>query len=139
MVDATRQTVPIWLTRRAVAKRLGKSVASVRRLEGRLLHPQRSQRGVWLFARDEVERVAAATPSKPRPRAVNEGEIASRAFEMFRAGEELRNVVLELRQHPRVIRELYDEWRIILSDGYDAKQRARDEREQERWIRSLRR
>jgi hypothetical protein len=58
---------------------------------------------------------------------------------LFRAGQELRNVVLELRQHPAVIRELYDEWRTSLSDGYDERRRAREEREHERWMRSIRR
>jgi hypothetical protein len=46
------------LTRAQVADRLGRSVATVRRLEGVVLHPSRGRRGVRLFAADEVERVA---------------------------------------------------------------------------------
>jgi hypothetical protein len=41
-----------------VARRLGRSLATVRRMEGVALHPTRSQRGVWLFDEAEVEEVA---------------------------------------------------------------------------------
>lgn len=46
------------LTRAQVAARLGKSVATVRRLEGVVLHPHRGRNGVRLFNPYEVERVA---------------------------------------------------------------------------------
>jgi hypothetical protein len=46
------------LTRAEVADRLGRSVATVRRLEGVVLHPSRGRRGVRLFDADEVDRVA---------------------------------------------------------------------------------
>jgi hypothetical protein len=46
------------LTRGQVAKRLGKSVATVRRLEGRELHPRRDTKGVLRFDPEEVEAVA---------------------------------------------------------------------------------
>jgi hypothetical protein len=45
------------LTRGQVAKRLGKSIATVRRMEGRALHPKRDQKGVLRFDPAEVERV----------------------------------------------------------------------------------
>jgi hypothetical protein len=45
------------LTRGQVAKRLGKSIATVRRMEGRALHPKRDQKGVLRFNPAEVERV----------------------------------------------------------------------------------
>jgi hypothetical protein len=47
-----------WLTRSQVARRLGKSVATVRRLESRVLHPKRGRSGTWLFDSDHVERLA---------------------------------------------------------------------------------
>ena len=47
-----------WLTRSQVARRLGKSVATVRRLESRVLHPKRGRSGAWLFDSDDVERLA---------------------------------------------------------------------------------
>src|SRR5579871_6249505 len=46
------------LTRSQVARRLQKSVASIRRVEGVLLHPVRDGRGVHRFRVDEVEALA---------------------------------------------------------------------------------
>ena len=43
------------LTRSQVARRLGKSIATVRRLEDRALHPVRGDHGVWLFDDWEVD------------------------------------------------------------------------------------
>jgi hypothetical protein len=48
------------LTRSQVAARLGKSIATVRRLEGVHLHPTRDAAGVHRFERDEVEQLASA-------------------------------------------------------------------------------
>ena len=45
------------LTRIQVARRLGKSIATVRRLEGRVLFPHRDWRGVHRFDEWEVERL----------------------------------------------------------------------------------
>src|SRR5688572_10799787 len=45
------------LTRRGVAKQLGKSVATVRRLEGSELHPTADACGVHRFPRAQVERL----------------------------------------------------------------------------------
>lgn len=47
------------LTRSQVAQQIGRSVATVRRMEGKSLHPQLGPRGVRLFDADEVEEVAA--------------------------------------------------------------------------------
>lgn len=46
------------LTRSGVARVLGKSIATVRRLEGTDLHPERDSNGVWLFDVGEVQGVA---------------------------------------------------------------------------------
>src|ERR1051326_2865811 len=43
------------LTRRQVARRLGKSVATVRRIEGILLEPIRDRRGIYRFDPNDVE------------------------------------------------------------------------------------
>lgn len=51
------------MTRREVAKRLGKSVAAVRRLEGVHLHPARDSRGVHRFDEDDVEALAERVAS----------------------------------------------------------------------------
>ena len=45
------------LTRAAVAKRLGKSIATVRRLEGKHLFPFRDHRGVHRFSETQVDMV----------------------------------------------------------------------------------
>lgn len=54
------------LTRSGVAKRLGKSIATVRRMEGAELHPIRDARGVLRFSVGEVERVACAEQHRSR-------------------------------------------------------------------------
>jgi len=81
------------LTRAGVAKRLGKSIATVRRLEHVELHPLRDARGVFRFREEEVERVARrqARPSGERrahsaplrlpPRAETEGDPDAEAAE----------------------------------------------------------
>jgi hypothetical protein len=46
------------LTRSQVARRLGKSLATVRRLEGSSLHPRRDDNGVHWFDESEVQRLA---------------------------------------------------------------------------------
>jgi len=46
------------MTRKQVALRLGKSLATVRRIEGVLLHPTRDARGVHQFDDSEVEALA---------------------------------------------------------------------------------
>lgn len=45
------------LTRGQVAKRLGKSIATVRRMEGGALHPKQDLNGIFRFDPTEVERV----------------------------------------------------------------------------------
>ena len=46
------------LTRSQVAKRLRRSIATVRRMEGHELHPQKDERGVHRFDAEEVAEVA---------------------------------------------------------------------------------
>jgi hypothetical protein len=50
--------MPGMLSRSAVAKLLGRSIATVRRLEGRELFPQRDRKGVLRFDEDEIAAVA---------------------------------------------------------------------------------
>jgi hypothetical protein len=54
------------LTRREVAATLQKSIATIRRLEGHVLHPQRDARGTHWFDLDEVERLRMA-PHRAKP------------------------------------------------------------------------
>ena len=50
--------LPAMLTRSAVAKRLRRSIATVRRLEGHDLFPKRDRKGVLLFDESEVAALA---------------------------------------------------------------------------------
>jgi hypothetical protein len=61
------------LTRAQVAKRLGKSIATVRRLEGEQLHPRRDEAGTHRFDAGEVERLAATVRIARRRRTSNVG------------------------------------------------------------------
>lgn len=60
------------LTRSQVARRLGKSIATVRRMEGVALHPQRDARGVQRFDPHEVERVARGRSALVLPKGLAE-------------------------------------------------------------------
>lgn len=52
------------LTRAQVAARLGKSIATIRRMEGRELHPRRDAHGVHRFCPKEVAAIARAPRTK---------------------------------------------------------------------------
>jgi hypothetical protein len=95
------------LTRKQVADRLGVGETSVRRLEGSRLHPVHRGRFVY-FDEREVESYAAE--HAPGRVTGSSGEIAAQAFELFRAGKGFRDVVIELRQTPERVRQLYREY-----------------------------
>jgi hypothetical protein len=98
------------LTRKQVAERLGMAENSVKRRDGFEFHPTRDGR---FFFYDPAEVEAYAHRSGSRTPTRGDGEIAARAFELFKAGKDFRDVVIELRQHPARIRELFREY----SDG----------------------
>jgi DNA-binding transcriptional MerR regulator len=106
------------LTRDDVAKRLGISVSTVRRLEGSKLHPLITATGVRRFKPDDVERVAAAlaanqnTPRNAEKAAVraaelSKGELAALVFERLEQRHSLAEIVIALRVPPDDVRELY--------------------------------
>ncbi len=95
------------LTRKQVASRLGIAETSVRRLEGTSLHPAHRGRFVF-FDAQEVEGYAAEHGGGRKGR--DHGEVAARAFELFRAGQDFRDVVIELRQSPERVRQLLREY-----------------------------
>ncbi|MBI2894418.1 MAG: hypothetical protein HYY06_12780 [Deltaproteobacteria bacterium] len=103
---------PGQLTRSQVAERLGTSIASVRRLEGKKLHPRRGPRGVWLFDPAELAAVAEEQTSSltAKPRRSADGDVAAEAFARFNRGLGPREVVVELRQPPHVIIGLHRVW-----------------------------
>jgi hypothetical protein len=118
------------LTRAQVALRLGVSSSTVRRMEGVCLHPTQDHRGTWLFAVAEVSALLATTPHatrRPRAsRAPSRGEIAARVFRLLSRGCSLRQIVVQTRQPPVVVRQLYREWMTNLSDG-ERQRRERNE------------
>lgn len=91
------------LTRSQVAQRLRRSLATVRRLEGTVLHPQRDARGVNRFDEDEVAALAIqlaksgsvwdAAPS-PQPTAYSHNQI-ERATPSSTDNHDLRKALAE--------------------------------------------
>ncbi len=116
------------LTRDDVAKRLGISVSTVRRYEGTRLEPAITDKGVRLFAVEQVERLAAAlaaaqsTPRGMQKAAVNaaqlsKGDLAALVFERLEQRHSLAEIVVALRVPPDDVRELYHAWLIGLCAG----------------------
>ena len=98
------------LTRAEVARKLGCSIPTVRRMEGTTLHPIQGADGIHRFAPIEVlramhERSARAVdPSK-------EGERDARVFEMLDAGIGAREIVTTLRLPIDVVLKLTERWK----------------------------
>lgn len=148
MHDPAKSGTQASLTRSEVAHHLGVSITTVRRMEGHQLHPSTDARGVHVFERAEVLVILEKRAQKPVTKRENPGEVAARVFELFKAGADLRKVVMAARVHPHVVRELYAEWlvtlvegenrrRIALANAEDRRERARMERDQRRWDQGL--
>jgi AcrR family transcriptional regulator len=116
------------LTRDDVAKRLGVSVSTVRRLEGSKLHPVVTNTGVRRFKPADVEQLAASlavTQNKPRNddkpviRAPErtKGELAAAVFERLEQRHSLAEIVIALHVTPEEVRELYHAWLVGLWAG----------------------
>jgi hypothetical protein len=123
------------LTRAQVARELQVSIATVRRLEKKKLHPKRDRDGVMRFDRREVIELAGQ-----RGREVPiEGKVAARVFSLFDRGASLREVVQESEQPPVVVRMLWLEYQTPLGEIPDHAARAggRAELEDERHDREL--
>jgi hypothetical protein len=91
------------LTRTEVARQLRVSIATVRRMEGRELHPRRRRDGTRLFDATEVATIATSRAVRPNAG----GEIAARACELFREGKGVVDVVIALRQSFDTVRSLF--------------------------------
>ena len=113
--ESTRQPAAAGpgLTRSQAAERLGTSVASIRRMEGKTLNPTKGPDGVYRFDPAEVDGLTAdsAAPSPARLRRSDAGELAAQAFVLFDNRLTPRQVVIELRQPPEVIEKLHRQWR----------------------------
>ena len=110
------------LTRPVVAEILQVSVATVRRLEGSLLHPQRDQDGAYVFAPAEVQDVARKRPPTSRRHESTSGQVAAAAFALFKQGIGPADAVIELEVPPEEMGRLHSQWerlnnRLILSEA----------------------
>jgi hypothetical protein len=74
------------LTRSGVAKRLGKSIATVRRMEGHELHPVKDENGVHRFDPEEVAEVARSRRSES---VADDSEAQLEQVQQERVAEEL--------------------------------------------------
>ena len=99
------------LTRDDVAKRLGVSISTVRRLEGRRLHPAIDSNSVRRFKASDVERLAKEIEAEQRsPRnaqqavvraaEMSRGELAALVFEKLEQRHSLSEIVIALRVPP---------------------------------------
>jgi hypothetical protein len=97
------------LTRSQVAKRLDRSVATVRKMEGRVLHPTRNERGVWLFDEADVEEVARDVEVSGRALTADHDEVSAAPWPTSEDVEEREPVTTpdrsEFEQAQRRIRE----------------------------------
>lgn len=115
-----------FLTRSEVATVLRVSIATVRRWQGKELHPCRDDAGMYLFDPQEVEAIRASRPPPPEPRPCKDpGDLAAEAFKLFRDGVDVRDVVISLQRPPGEIWALYEHWEtmgnaLVLSDEVHA-------------------
>lgn len=108
-----RQLERCTLRRHNVAELLAVSISTVRRLEGRSLHPVQSRDGVWWFDPEQVERLRASDTHRTRvqgARGKDPGRMAARVFEMLDAGCNIRQIVVRTRLEPHAVRELFREY-----------------------------
>jgi DNA-binding transcriptional MerR regulator len=116
------------LTRDDVAKRLGVSISTVRRLEGTRLHPSIDDKSVRRFKASDVERLAKDLQAEQRsPRnaqqavvrvaEIPKGELAALVFERLEQRHSLSEIVIALRVPPEDVRDLYHTWLVGLWAG----------------------
>lgn len=99
------------LTRGQVARRLGTSLSTVRRMEGEQLKAIIGPRGVHYFEETEIQAVfvrvrRARMPENERA----DGTLAAAAFALFQRGADAVAVVKELREAPEKIETLLGHW-----------------------------
>jgi len=113
-----------WLTRTEAAKRLGTTIAGIRRLEGKTLFPE-TIAGIGRFRPSEIAAILKSRPplSNPvspklrRPRWRNPGEEAASVFALFAKSKDLPEIVATLHVCPERVRMLYHHWITILKTG----------------------
>jgi hypothetical protein len=100
------------LTRGQVARRLGLSLSTVRRMEGVQLKPIVGERGVRYFEETEIQAVFVRVRRTRMPDDEHaDGTLAAAAFTLFRRGADVVAVVEELRGAPEKIEQLFEHWK----------------------------
>jgi hypothetical protein len=100
------------LTRSQVARRLGLSLSTVRRMEGAQLNPIVGERGVRYFEETEIQAVFVRVRRTRVPEDERvDGTLAAAAFRLFRNGADVIAVVEELRESPEKVERLFDHWK----------------------------
>jgi hypothetical protein len=108
---AMRTAVPSGsLTRSKVARRLGVSVTTLRRMEGTLLHPQTGEGGVRMFDAEEVEAAVIRVRRRERPEEPETGAVAAEVFTLFDEGVHPVDVIKKLLLAPNVVESLHVQW-----------------------------
>ncbi len=120
--DGSPAGMSTFLTRSEVATVLRVSIATIRRWQGKELHPRRDDTGAYLFDPQEVEAVRVRRPPPPETHPCKDsGALGAEAFKLFRDGVDVRDVVISLQRPPGEIWALYKQWEemgnaIVLSD-----------------------
>ena len=121
-VDETPPKLPEtdgWLTRNETSDMLRCSLQTLKNYETRgLLHPRHAlrrdrtgaDRVMLVYDPKELTKLPSKKPGGPSEFVREPGELAARAFEMFRHGCLLDEVVIELRETPERIDYLHERW-----------------------------
>jgi len=106
----TDTAVPVGtrLRRGEVAELAGISKSQVRRLEGTVLHPQVGPKGVRFFAEEEVRTLVSKRRTIGAER--HAGDVAAEVFQSLDAGVEPKDIVIQLRIAPGLVRDLCAQW-----------------------------
>ncbi|HET7543824.1 MAG TPA: hypothetical protein VFK05_28325 [Polyangiaceae bacterium] len=99
------------LTRGQVARRLGTSLSTVRRMEGEQLKPIIGPRGVHYFEETEIQAVFVRVRRARMPDTEGaDGVLAAAVFALFQRGADAVAIVKELREAPEKIEALFAHW-----------------------------
>jgi hypothetical protein len=103
------------LHRKEVAKLMGVSHATVRNLDGSLLHPTVNSDGVYEYTREDVNKAILAYGKRKSKKSRNRreqnlGRKAAEAFIMFAAGEGLAAVVTALEVTPAQVKQWWRDY-----------------------------
>jgi hypothetical protein len=100
---------PTFLTRRQAAALLDEPESAIKARDNVSLHPVMRSDGSWLYPPAEISAILRGVIGGPA-NVETTGAVCAAAFEQFRKGTSLPDVVIELRQPPAVVRSLRGEF-----------------------------